>query len=102
MFAVIGLGNDYEGIEALGDFNEINLGTEYYYLGLHFACIQWTIRASIGDFTCIDVAATLTFENTVVFWFIWFFVLIATCIVFLNFIVAEASHSYTIVIEKVD
>ena len=36
------------------------------------------------------------------FWLIWLFVMVATCIVFLNFIVAEASASYAKVIEEVE
>jgi hypothetical protein len=36
------------------------------------------------------------------FWIIWLFIMGATCIVFLNFIVAEASASYAKVIEEVE
>lgn len=44
-------------------------------------------------------------ENTadnIMFWIIWVFVMGATCIVFLNFIVAEASASYAVVMDTLD
>ena len=51
------------------------------------------MRTSLGDF---DFGATdyLTDEEDYVFWGIWLLIILMTCIVFLNFIIAEASASY--------
>jgi len=58
------------------------------------------MRISIGDFSAIDVSADLPHTpDNYMFWIIWLFVMGATCIVFLNFIVAEASASYAKVVE---
>jgi len=39
-------------------------------------------------------------ENQI-FWLIWIILIVITCIIFLNFIIAEVSNSYTQVQEKV-
>lgn len=127
MFCVIGLGNDYESDEgtrrllkaagggassgqkgtSVGDDGteaEHNVveGTEYEFLGLHIGTLVSTLRISIGDFSAIDTSADLEGGDNYMFWIIWLFVMGATCIVFLNFIVAEASASYAKVIEELE
>ena len=49
----------------------------------------------MGDFGAIAAADYLTLEENYLFWFIWLLTAVITCIIFLNFIVAEASASYT-------
>jgi len=49
----------------------------------------------MGDFGAIAAADYLTDEENYLFWFIWLLTAVITCIIFLNFIVAEASASYT-------
>ena len=44
----------------------------------------------------------LTNGENYVFWLIWFLVVIMTCIVFLNFIIAEASESYSSVKNRLE
>lgn len=41
------------------------------------------------------------FEN-LLYWFLWYVVVTVTCIVFLNFIIAEVSASYQIVKDSID
>lgn len=124
MFCVIGLKNDYEEetgsrrlLKARGsssgsgvsggddgseeDHNPVE-GTEYQFMGLHIGTIISTMRISIGDFSAIDDSADLEGSDNYMFWIIWLFVMGATCIVFLNFIVAEASASYAKVTEIID
>jgi hypothetical protein len=122
MFCVIGLKNDYEdetdsrrllkarssssgsGVSGAtddgteDDHNPVE-GTEYQFIGLHLGTIFSTMRISIGDFSAIDDSADLEGSDNYMFWIIWLFVMGATCIVFLNFIVAEASASYANVTE---
>jgi len=77
-------------------------GTEYQYLGLHWGTILSTFRISIGDFSAIDTSASLSGANNWMFWIIFLFIMMATCVVFLNFIVAEASASYAKVTETLE
>jgi hypothetical protein len=105
MYGVLGLGNSRipGGFrEQFYDFenNELSSsapGIEYDKIGLFFGNFIQTIRLSMGDFAAIDAANTLSKSENYVFWLIWFVTVVVTSIVFLNFIVAEASASYTTV-----
>ena len=48
---------------------------------------------SMGDFG-FDAAIELDPAENIIYWFTWFLIVIITCIIFLNFIIAEASASY--------
>lgn len=54
-----------------------------------------TIRISFGDFTLFNAIEYMTTEDVWIFYFAWFLTFLISNIVFLNFIVAEASASYT-------
>ena len=55
---------------------------------------------SLGDFN-FDAATLLDpFEN-IVYWFVWFSIITISCIIFLNFIIAEVSSSYAAVKEDI-
>jgi len=58
------------------------------------------LRISLGDFDFGESTFLGQFDN-LLFWVIWFIVVVMTCIVFLNFIIAEVSASYEKVNEKV-
>ena len=47
----------------------------------------------MGDFD-FDASKYLTPQENALFWIIWLMVVVMTCIIFLNFIIAEASASY--------
>jgi multisubunit Na+/H+ antiporter MnhE subunit len=50
----------------------------------------------LGDFD-FDAANFLTPAENHLYWAIWLMIVLLTCIVFLNFIIAEASASYEVV-----
>lgn len=56
---------------------------------------------SIGDFD-FGGANYLSPNENMLYWLIWLIVVIVTCIIFLNFIIAEASASYEKVKENLD
>lgn len=59
-----------------------------------------TLRISLGDFAAIDHSVTIE-DNTrnILFWILFSLTVLITAIIFLNFIVAEASASYEKVIQ---
>ena len=56
---------------------------------------------SLGDFD-FDAPTELLPHMNIIFWFIWFLIVVVTNIIFLNFIIAEASASYEKVSERLD
>jgi len=52
-----------------------------------------TFRGSLGDFD-FEASTYLSSSENYLFWFIWFISVIFTCIIFLNFIIAETASSY--------
>ena len=72
---------------------------EYQALGLHLGEFIWTLRLSMGDGAAIKASKLLDEEENQIFWMMWLLTTIVTSVVFLNFIVAEASASYTKVTE---
>ena len=70
-------------------------------IGPFLGSIASTLRVSLGDFDF--EASTLLEENeNILYWIIWLLVVIMTCIVFLNFIIAEASASYQSVKDRLE
>jgi hypothetical protein len=53
----------------------------------------------MGDFAAIEASHMLSKADNYIFWVCWLLTVTITCIVFLNFIVAEASASYAKVVE---
>jgi len=110
IFAVLGVGNkhfalykEYYGEMTLkeGIESQVEPMLEYHQIGLLLGYFISTLRMSLGDF---DFAASiyLTKEENYIFWLMWFFVVLMTCIVFLNFIIAEASNSYSNVMARLE
>jgi hypothetical protein len=102
LFGILGVGNvkvpggfkeEWEGEDK--DFP----GEEYKYTGLLVGNFLYTLRASLGDF---DFAASVLLDQpeNIMFWIIWYLIVVVTCIIFLNFIIAEAGASYTKVSES--
>lgn len=116
VFAVLGLGNDNESVHpevgrllrasgaAGGGFaskvtddgfsNDNDPGDEYKSIGLLAGEFLWTFRISMGDFAAIEAQDTLTKHESRLFWIFWVMTLVLSCIIFLNFVVAEACASY--------
>ena len=105
IFAVLGVGNPKQGGEnAFKEMiDDIESGVEdagdgvpmeeYQSVGLFFGYLFYTLRIAMGDFD-FDASTYLTLEENIIYWIIWLMVVIITCIIFLNFIIAEASNSY--------
>jgi hypothetical protein len=68
-------------------------GQEYKYIPYFMRQVISIIRISLGDFNFDEAVNLDKFENRI-FWFVWLIMVIMTCIVFLNFIIAEVSSSY--------
>ena len=60
-----------------------------------------SLRYSLGDYS-IDDAAELPFRENVLYWFLWYFIVLVTVIIMLNFVIAETSKSYAEVDERLD
>ena len=56
------------------------------------------MRISMGDYD-FDGANDLEDVENIVYWICWLLMVTITCIIFLNFIIAEASNSYANVVE---
>ena len=69
------------------------------HVGLWVGNIIWTLRASLGDFGMIDAGKKLDSSQNYLFWVGFLITTFFGCVIFLNFIVAEASASYTAVTE---
>jgi len=106
LLGIIGLGNrfvdgpfkDAHGIdaeaEAIAAGEEFSYpGIEYEVVGLFVGNIISTLRMSLGDFG-FDAAIELDQAENYVYWIMWVLIILITCIIFLNFIIAEASASY--------
>jgi len=55
----------------------------------------------MGDYD-FEGANYLIPELNYIYWLVWFLSIVITCIIFLNFIIAEASASYTKVKDNLD
>ena len=75
------------------DFDGDIPNEEYSHIGLFMGYIFSTLRMAIGDFD-FGAANLLTVEENWLYWITWLMVVVITCIIFLNFIIAEASASY--------
>ena len=63
---------------------------------------MWTLRMSMGDMSCVEDAKFLAKSDNITFWICWLSTVVITCIIFLNFIVAEACASYSKVVESLE
>ena len=74
---------------------------EYKQLGNFLGGITMTLRFSLGD---NDFAASeyLNFYENLMFWSCWLFVSVMCCIIFLNFIIAEAGASYERIVSQLN
>ena len=96
-------GNNIEDLDPPDKFEgpEEMPGEEYQYLNLFVGNFINVLRTSLGDFD-FGASEYLTPSENILFWIIWFFIVVLTCIVFLNFIIAEASASYEKIKSRLD
>ena len=88
ILGIIGLGNKEKDFTA-----KIKPGQETQYVQKFLKNILIMMRSSFGDFEFESVKHLNTFEANC-FWMVWVLIVFMTCIVFLNFIIAEVSQSY--------
>ena len=61
-----------------------------------------SFRVALGDFALIDLVKFMNNrEDVIIFWVIWFIMVLVLAVVFLNFVVAEASETYNIVHDSI-
>lgn len=76
---------------------------EYHQIGLLWGNLVQEIRISMGDFAILDCVKYIKDpEDSIVFWLMWFAMVLVSAIVFLNFVVAEATNSYNNVNENLE
>jgi len=97
VFSIFGTGNfniksDFS-TENKEEFSGEYFGREYYVVGLFWGNIFQTMRASMGDYE-FEGANKLDDILNRVYWAFWTILVTIMCIVFLNFIICEASASY--------
>jgi len=89
------------GLESIYYTSIDSPGYIYKNLGLFGGTFIETLRTSIADYS-MDAAFDLPEEDNFMFWIIWFLTVMVACIIFLNFIIAEATNSYNEVNEFLD
>ena len=99
LWSALGLGNKNPKINKVfannfGTSDTGYPGVEYKEVGLFVGNIFDVLRTTLGDYNCINTSMYLDISETIIFWFAWIIVVIIGCIIFLNFIIAEASASY--------
>ena len=87
--------------EKFGEGEPGKPGREYDNLGLLIGNILMILRIAVGDFD-FEASKYLSPPENIIYWMVWIETVTLTCIIFLNFIIAEASNSYTIVKEGLD
>ena len=70
----------------------------YLYIGSFAGALIDSIKMSLGDFEVIGRVQS-NLEHYIIFWFTWTILVLVLSIIFLNFIIAEASASYEKVTE---
>jgi len=86
----------------LEGYTEDYPGSEYHNVGIFWGNIFSTIRLSMGDYVVTDLAQYLNSTDIYLFWLVWVIHMIITCVIFLNFIVAEACQSYNNVANNIE
>lgn len=74
---------------------------EYIPVGITFGNLLNTFRMSLGDFDWAQAHLLTPYEG-MLYWLLFVIVLVMSNIIFLNFIIAEASESYARVMERLD
>lgn len=77
-------------------------GAAYKYIGMFVGTFITTIRTSMADFEIIKLSPYLEFWQNIIFWCLWLLVVVINTMIFLNFIIAEASASYQKVVDNID
>ena len=96
IFSIIDWGNyEFNDDEYIRNIQYTATGPdkEYLLINKFFARMIVVLRISLGDFEFSSSTYLTPFQN-VLYWLMFVLMVIVTCIVFLNFIIAEVSASY--------
>lgn len=94
IIGVLGLSNFSATPELVEGIAKTSLpGIEYQHIGLFLGNMIHVVRISIGD---NDFSGSIFLSESLnqLFWIVWVIIVFIMCIIFLNFIIAEASASY--------
>ena len=103
IIGVLGFQNytkDADGWATMQEEGEYS-GIEYKAIGRFWGNLITIVRMSVGD-NDFDSISEMKKENALMFWLVWVLILYIMCIIFLNFIIAEASASYENVSNDID
>ena len=75
---------------------------EYKSIGPLWGNLFATLRLSLGDFDFSQIVSNKFYLMHVMFWAVWVIMVIFSSLIFLNFIIAEVSNSYSNCREKID
>ena len=70
-------------------------------MSMFFGNFLSALRIAFGDFD-FEASILLTREKNWLFWFCWFTIVLVTCLIFLNYVIAEASACYNEVKDYID
>lgn len=111
MFSVMGLGNvkhygSYRDVfydeKAINNLNADAPNFAYRQISIFYANIIQMFRISMGDFAIIDcIKFSDKQEDVILFWILWFLMVIVLAVIFMNFVVAEATETYNEVNESI-
>lgn len=81
-----------------------NDAAEYRMVGDYWGNVLTTLRLSLGDFDfgVLSPENGLDKSQHTLFWITWVFMVIGSSLIFLNFIIAEVSNSYSVVKADID
>jgi hypothetical protein len=107
LWCAIGLNNKNKNINPVfhkefADNTDSYPGIEYFQIGLFVGNVFDVLRTTLGDYACISSSMYLEQSEVIIFWISWVIVVIVGSIIFLNFIIAEASASYEKVAGKLN
>lgn len=94
---------EYDVVGDDGTYNTDYFGvvnSEYRQIPMMLGNIINVFRTSMGDYSLIGASHYLTAGDNLLFWIMFMIILFLTNIIFLNFVIAEAGNSYSIVSEK--
>ena len=77
-------------------------GSEYKHVHPMLAHFLVVFRAALGDYSIVAAAQWASTSDAILFWLVWLVVVVYCCIMFLNFVIAEACSSYEHVAQHLD
>ena len=77
-------------------------GFEYKYLSYMLGYFLMVLRFAMADTSNIETSLSLSFKYDIIFWVLWLLTMIILNVIFLNFVITKAMHTYEEVSERID